>query len=247
MDKVQGLAVDVTGAKEKDRIEATDFVIVTDSATGKSFKIRADNFTSAPGAINIRGLAMVDDPATTETSIVVENDPNNATIEVGTAPAGVAVVGAGYLVITTNESGIPTKITGSDDVLFNEDQVIWIGSRWAIFGTGNRVLSVNNKTGHVSLTASDVGALPDTTEIPDISNLVPNTRTVNKKSLDSNIELYADDVGAVPKTRTVNGNALDKDIKLTASDVGAQRQITGGTAEPDPSGMAENDVYIKWE
>lgn len=56
--------------------------------------------------------------------------------------------------------------------------------------------------------ASDVGA-------------VPTTRTVNNKSLNSNITLSASDVGAVPTTRTVNGKALSSNITLSASDVGA--------------------------
>ena len=51
--------------------------------------------------------------------------------------------------------------------------------------TSAPVSSVNNKTGAVSLSASDVGA-------------VPTARTVNGKALSSNITLSASDVGALP-------------------------------------------------
>lgn len=52
------------------------------------------------------------------------------------------------------------------------------------------VQSVNNKTGAVSLTASDVSA-------------VPTTRKVNGKALSSDITLSASDVGALPNTTTI--------------------------------------------
>ena len=50
---------------------------------------------------------------------------------------------------------------------------------------------------------------------------VPTSRTVNGKSLNSDISLTAADVGAVPTTRTINGHALSANISLTASDVSA--------------------------
>lgn len=78
-------------------------------------------------------------------------------------------------------------------------------------GGGGAVDSVNGKTGIVTLTASDVST-------------VPTTRTVNNKSLSSNITLTASDVSAVPTTRTVNSKTLSSDITLSASDVGAIAQ-----------------------
>lgn len=50
---------------------------------------------------------------------------------------------------------------------------------------------------------------------------VPTDRTVNSKNLNSNITLTAADVGAVPTTRTVNNKALSSDITLTPADIGA--------------------------
>lgn len=63
------------------------------------------------------------------------------------------------------------------------------------------------RTGKVNLTAANVGA-------------VPTSRTVNGKSLSSNISLSASDVSAVPTSRTVNGKALSSNINITKSDVG---------------------------
>lgn len=82
------------------------------------------------------------------------------------------------------------------------------------------VSSVNGKTGNVTLSASDVGA-------------VPTTRTVNSKALSSNITLSASDVGAVPTTRTVNGKALSSNITLSASDVSALPSTTTALKNPN--------------
>ena len=95
------------------------------------------------------------------------------------------------------------------------------------------VTSVNSKTGAVSLTASDVGAVPTTRTVnskalssnisltaADVS-AVPTTRKVNNKALSSDITLSASDVSAVPTTRTVNSKALSANITLTSSDVNA--------------------------
>ena len=71
----------------------------------------------------------------------------------------------------------------------------------------NTVTSVNSKTGTVTLTASDVGALPSNTTFVSsvngssgaVTGLVPDTRTINSKPLSSNVTLTASDVGAVVK------------------------------------------------
>ena len=52
-------------------------------------------------------------------------------------------------------------------------------------------------------------------------DIVPTTRTINSKTLSSDVTLTASDVGAVPTTRTVNSKALSSDITLSASDVSA--------------------------
>ena len=84
------------------------------------------------------------------------------------------------------------------------------------------VTSVNNKTGAVTLSASDVGA-------------VPTTRTINGKALSSNITLSASDVSALPSTTT----ALKNPNKLTFTG-GATGSYDGSSAMtvniPDASG-----------
>ena len=50
---------------------------------------------------------------------------------------------------------------------------------------------------------------------------VPVSRTINGKSLASNITLSAANVGAVPTGRTVNGKNLNSNITLSAADIGA--------------------------
>lgn len=85
--------------------------------------------------------------------------------------------------------------------------------------SGTNIKTINNTSllgsGNISLTASDVGA-------------VPTSRKVNNKALSSDISLSASDVSAVPTTRTVNGKALSANITLSASDVGAL-PLSGGT------------------
>lgn len=106
------------------------------------------------------------------------------------------------------------------------------------------VHSVNGKTGIVNLTASDIGALSDTTAIPSIEGLATETYVNNKvaglvdsapETLNTLNELasalgddpnFAATVAAqigtkVPVTRTINNKSLDNNITLLASDIGA--------------------------
>ena len=50
---------------------------------------------------------------------------------------------------------------------------------------------------------------------------VPVSRTINGKSLASDITLSAENIGAVPTGRTVNGKNLNSNITLSAADIGA--------------------------
>lgn len=79
------------------------------------------------------------------------------------------------------------------------------------------VSKINNKTGDVTLTAGDVGAVPDTTTL---------TNTVNGKS--GNVQLSASDVGAVPsETQIVNNvNGKTGAVTLEAEDIGAVPDTT---------------------
>ena len=91
----------------------------------------------------------------------------------------------------------------------------------------------NTLTENITLTASDVGALPDSTVIPTVNNptitIQKNGTTVDSFTLNQStgetinitVPTTASDVGAVPTSRKVNGKALSSDISLTSSDVGA--------------------------
>ena len=96
------------------------------------------------------------------------------------------------------------------------------------------VTSVNSKTGAVSLTASDVGARPDTW-VPTLGNLGITATASELNKLDgatvTTQEInYLDGVsssiqtqlnGKVPTSRTVNNKALSSNITLSAADVDA--------------------------
>ena len=71
-----------------------------------------------------------------------------------------------------------------DFAIVGATDTVWIWdtdtSAWVDSDTKGQVTSVNNKTGTVTLTASDVGALPDSTVIP---------AAINAKRVDENIPI----------------------------------------------------------
>ena len=90
--------------------------------------------------------------------------------------------------------------------------------------------SANTINISVPTTASEVGALPDSTVIGDGKVIFQKngtalaTATANQTStvtVNYTIPTSASDINAVPNTRTVNGHTLNADVTLTASDVGA--------------------------
>ncbi|MFR1509220.1 MAG: BppU family phage baseplate upper protein [Acutalibacteraceae bacterium] len=89
--------------------------------------------------------------------------------------------------------------------------------------------------------------LPDSSNIvnvtPENIEAVPITRTVNGKSLASNITITAADIEAVPKTRTINQKALSNDILLSATDIGAA-PINHGEHVPAVQ-AADNSVFLR--
>lgn len=101
-----------------------------------------------------------------------------------------------------------------------------------------------------SYTASEVGALPDTTVIPSkvsdlqndsgfITGYTETDPTVPSWAKQSSKPTYtASEVGAVPTTRKVNGKALSSDITLSASDVSA---LPSSTAIPSKTSDLTND------
>lgn len=107
------------------------------------------------------------------------------------------------------------------------------------------VKSVNNKTGAVVLTASDVGALPTSTVVPTkVSQLDNDSGYITEAPVTSVngdtgvVVLTASDVGAVPTSRKINGKVLTSDITLTAANVGA---LPDTTVIPTKTSELDND------
>ncbi len=97
------------------------------------------------------------------------------------------------------------------------------------------VTSVNGETGAVSLTASDVGALPDTYTAPVAS---VNTKT-------GAVTLTASDVGALPDTYVApvaSVNNKTGTVSLTASDVGAATLSDIPPVDATPTSGSTNPV-----
>ena len=134
----------------------------------------------------------------------------------------------------------------------------------------NRTINKKELSSDITLSYSDVGAasneqgtkadsaiqgirgngtaiFPDESKIVNITpeniEAVPIARTVNGKSLSSNITITAADIDAVPKTRTINQKALSNDILLSATDVGAA-PINHGEHVPALQ-AADNSVFLR--
>lgn len=107
-------------------------------------------------------------------------------------------------------------------------------SDFGLYGEGNEppypVSSVNSKTGAVVLSASDVGALPDTTVIPTKTSELTNdsgfltsvpVESVNAKT--GKVVLSSSDVGAVSK----NGDTMTGNLNVGSSSLQTNGYITG--------------------
>lgn len=95
-----------------------------------------------------------------------------------------------------NDETLPSELKGRPLT----EQIMYV------LENAGQVKSVNNKTGEITLTYVDVGA-------------VPTSRTVNGRALSSNIYLTAADVGAVPTSRMVNSKALTSNITIDVRDI----------------------------
>ncbi len=119
------------------------------------------------------------------------------------------------------------------------------------------VTSVNGETGSVNLSASDVGARPDTW-VPTLGNLGITATASELNKLDgatvTTQEInYLDGVsssiqtqlnGKVPTSRTVNGKPLSSNITLSASDVGAL-STAGGTLTGNLTGEYLTGTWLQ--
>lgn len=89
-------------------------------------------------------------------------------------------------------------------------------------------------TGTGTLSAEDLSA-------------VPTTRTINGKSLASNITLAATDLSAVPTTRTVNSKSLADNITLVGSDIKLTNYDKGTATTAITTSDTVNSAFAKHE
>lgn len=118
--------------------------------------------------------------------------------------------------------------------------------------------TVNGKalSANITLSASDVSALPSSTSIPsktsDLTNdsgfLTSYTETdptvPSWAKASSKPSYTASEVGAVPTSRTVNGKALSANITLSASDVSALPSSTVIPSMPSDVGITYGDTDL---
>ena len=106
---------------------------------------------------------------------------------------------------------------------------------------------VNNKalSADISLTASDVGALPESTTIPTAGTgssypTMDGTRALGSQAGYARVDhVHPSDTSRVPTTRKVNGKALSADVILSAEDIGYDDTSTPGYGEGDVQAVLE--------
>lgn len=126
-----------------------------------------------------------------------------------------------------------------------------VASVSALPSTGNTQGDMYNVTDTGANYAWDGSAWDKLSENIDLSGLVPNTRTVNGKTLNTDITLTYSDVGAassththnyVPTSRKINGKTLNADVTLSYTDVGALSAETVIPTVPTNVSAFTNDV-----
>lgn len=151
--------------------------------------------------------------------------------DTGTVVLGASDVGAVPTTRTVNGKALSSNVTltASDIGLGNVDNV-------QQYSASNPppypVTSVNSKTGAVSLTYSDVGA-------------VPTSRTVNSKELSSNITLSASDVGALPTQTGMQGQFLGFTANNVVGAVDAPGGVNIQVSASQPTGQSAGDFWYK--
>ena len=189
--------------------------------------------SDANGAPSFRALVAEDIPSLTVSKIsdfpstMTPSSHTHGNITNAGDITTTATIANGDRLVINDESA--SKVTNSS-ITFGTSETTYLTNKGTWKTPDYPVTSVNTKTGAVSLTASDVGALPSTTSIPTATSDLDNdsgfitssdipVTSVNTKT--GAVSLSASDVGALPSTTDVtkwNGVALDK--------IGG---ITGGT------------------
>lgn len=140
----------------------------------------------------------------------------------GTAPVTSVNTKTGAVVLDASDVGaLPDTFAEEDPTVPDHVKSITQDDldRWDVAaGIDVPVTSVNGMDGDVTLTASDVGALPDSTTIPPAAPV----DSVNSKT--GAVVLSAADVGALPDTYSAPVDSVNGQtgaVTLSASDVGA--------------------------
>ncbi|UZV39630.1 hypothetical protein APT65_00015 [Trabzonvirus APT65] len=120
------------------------------------------------------------------------------------------------------------------------DRLLYVlaSTEYQQLATGSGVLSVNGKVGAVTLTYTDVDA-------------VPTTRTINSKPLSSNVVLTYTDVGAAPAGfglgGTMNSTLLSGASCNIATETGWYNVFSGTTDTPFTTGPSGSALQVmKW-
>jgi hypothetical protein len=161
----------------------------------------------------------------------------------GSGGVTAAVAGTDYLAsFTETDPTVPSWAKASSKPSYTAGEV----------GAVPTTRKVNGKalSSDITLSASDVSALPSSTSIPSktsdltndsgfITGYTETDPTVPSWAKQSSKPSYtASEVGAVPTTRKVNGKALSADITLSASDVSA---LPSSTSIPSKTSDLTND------
>ena len=145
--------------------------------------------------------------------------------------------------IQTNSSGAFGHITpGANIVTFLTSALPTTLSGYGITNGVANTVTVNGHalSSNVTVTNSDLGAVPTTT-------------TVNGHALSSNVTVTNGDLGAVPTTTTVNGHALSSNVTVTTGDLGLGTMatqaasavaITGGTINFTPATASAGGTVV---
>ena len=153
-------------------------------------------------------------------------------------------------VITGGSAGSDPSTTNNYSQLTNKPSINSVtlsgnstSTDLGLYGSGNEpnypVTKVNNKTGEVSLTATDL-------------NAVPTSRTINGKALSTNISLTSSDVGALPSSTVIptQTSQLTNNSGFITSVQAPVQSVNGGTGEvvlsaSDVGALSESTTYVE--
>ena len=189
--------------------------------------------SDANGAPSFRALVAEDIPSLTTSKIsdfpstMTPSSHTHGNITNAGDITTTATIANGDRIVINDESA--SKITNSS-ITFGTSETTYLTNKGTWKTPDYPVTSVNTKTGAVSLTASDVGALPDTTEVPTATSDLTNdsgfitssdipVTSVNTKT--GAVSLSASDVGALPSTTDVtkwNDVSLAKQVGYSSAE-----------------------------